>query len=118
MTPAEAGRIGLDLLAALGAAHDSGVQHRDLKPANVMLEAGTGRVVLSDFGIAQVVGQPTLTETGAFVGSPEYTAPERMSGKRTGPESDLWSLGVLLCTAVTGESPSTATPWPGSCTRW
>ncbi|MDG4863099.1 serine/threonine-protein kinase, partial [Streptomyces sp. T-3] len=105
LTPAEAGRIGLDLLAALGAAHDSGVQHRDLKPANVMLEAGTGRVVLSDFGIAQVVGQTTLTETGAFVGSPEYTAPERMSGKRTGPESDLWSLGVLLCTAVTGESP-------------
>ncbi|MFI6080060.1 serine/threonine-protein kinase [Streptomyces sp. NPDC051217] len=103
--PAEAARIGLALLAALRAAHSAGVLHRDLKPANVLLEAATGRVVLSDFGIAQVDGQTTLTETGAFVGSPEYTAPERMSGKRTGPESDLWSLGVLLCAAVEGESP-------------
>ncbi|MEU5958443.1 protein kinase [Streptomyces sp. NPDC047525] len=103
--PAEAARIGLALIAALRAAHTAGVLHRDLKPANVLLEAGTERVVLSDFGIAQVAGQTTLTETGAFVGSPEYTAPERMSGKRTGPESDLWSLGVLLCAAVEGESP-------------
>ncbi|MFD9869672.1 protein kinase [Streptomyces niveus] len=103
--PAEAARIGLALLAALRAAHAAGVLHRDIKPANVLLEAATGRVVLSDFGIAQVDGQATLTETGAFVGSPEYTAPERMSGKRTGPESDLWSLGVLLCAAVEGESP-------------
>ncbi|MFG2646808.1 protein kinase [Streptomyces sp. NPDC048436] len=103
--PAEAARIGLALLAALHAAHTAGVLHRDLKPANVLLEAGTERVVLSDFGIAQVDGQTTITETGAFVGSPEYTAPERMSGKRTGPESDLWSLGVLLCAAVEGESP-------------
>ncbi|MFC9608383.1 protein kinase [Streptomyces niveus] len=103
--PAEAARIGLALLAALRAAHAAGVLHRDIKPANVLLEAATGRVVLSDFGIAQVDGQATLTETGAFVGSPEYTAPERMSGKRTGPESDLWSLGVLLCAAVEGASP-------------
>ncbi|MEV0317714.1 protein kinase [Streptomyces sp. NPDC050658] len=103
--PAEAARIGLALLAALRSAHAAGVLHRDLKPANVLMEAGTERVVLSDFGIAQVDGQTTLTETGAFVGSPEYTAPERMSGKRTGPESDLWSLGVLLCAAVEGESP-------------
>ncbi|MFC7309853.1 protein kinase [Streptomyces monticola] len=105
LSPAAAARIGLALLDALRAAHASGVQHRDLKPANVLLEARTGRVVLSDFGIAQVAGQTTLTETGAFVGSPEYTAPERMSGTRTGPESDLWSLGVLLCAAVDGESP-------------
>ncbi|MFI6696475.1 serine/threonine-protein kinase [Streptomyces sp. NPDC050433] len=103
--PAEAARIGLALVAALRAAHTAGVLHRDLKPANVLLEAATGRVVLSDFGIAQVDGQTTLTEVGAFVGSPEYTAPERMSGRRTGPESDLWSLGVLLCAAVEGESP-------------
>lgn len=103
--PAEAARIGLALLGALRAAHAAGVLHRDIKPANVLLEAATGRVVLSDFGIAQVDGQTTLTETGVFVGSPEYTAPERMDGKRTGPESDLWSLGVLLCAAVEGESP-------------
>lgn len=103
--PAEAARIGLALLAALRAAHTAGVLHRDLKPANVLMEAGTDRVVLSDFGIAQVDGQATLTETGAFVGSAEYTAPERMSGERAGPESDLWSLGVLLCAAVEGETP-------------
>ncbi|WP_435860423.1 serine/threonine-protein kinase [Streptomyces prasinus] len=102
---AEAARIGVDLLGALRAAHAAGVLHRDLKPANVLLECGTGRVVLTDFGIAQVVGATTLTESGSFVGSPEYTAPERMSGARTGPESDLWSLGALLCTVLSGESP-------------
>ncbi|WP_217235168.1 serine/threonine-protein kinase [Streptomyces sp. AC555_RSS877] len=66
---------------------------------------GPGRVVLTDFGVAQVAGASTLTESGAFVGSPEYTAPERMSGAVTGPASDLWSLGALLCTALSGESP-------------
>ncbi|MFG3716524.1 protein kinase [Streptomyces massasporeus] len=102
---AEAARIGIALLGALGAAHAAGVLHRDLKPDNVLLETGTDRVVLTDFGIAQVAGTPTLTENGSFVGSPEYTAPERMSGARTGPESDLWSLGALLCAALSGESP-------------
>ncbi|MGW1196073.1 serine/threonine-protein kinase [Streptomyces sp. NPDC002536] len=101
----EAARIGIAMLGALRAAHARGVLHRDIKPPNVLLEAGTGRVVLTDFGIAQVSGATTITETGAFVGSPEYTAPERMSGGRAGPESDLWSLGVLLCTALSGSSP-------------
>ncbi|WP_338896495.1 serine/threonine-protein kinase [Streptomyces sp. TG1A-60] len=101
----EAARIGLALLGALRRAHDAGVLHRDLKPANVLIEAGTDRVVLTDFGIAQVAGATTLTESGSFVGSPEYTAPERMSGLRTGPESDLWSLGALLCAVLSGESP-------------
>ncbi|KUJ67035.1 serine/threonine protein kinase [Streptomyces albus subsp. albus] len=103
--PREAARIVAALLDALRLAHASGVLHRDIKPANVLMEAGTGRAVLSDFGIAQVAGVTTITETGSFVGSPEYTAPERMSGRRTGPESDLWSLGVLLCTLVSGETP-------------
>ncbi|MFI0965298.1 protein kinase [Streptomyces sp. NPDC021080] len=101
----EAARIAIDLLGALRRAHDAGVLHRDLKPANVLVEAGTGRIVLTDFGIAQVAGATTLTETGSFVGSPEYTAPERMAGARTGPESDLWSLGVLLCAVLSGASP-------------
>ncbi|MGW1794486.1 protein kinase domain-containing protein [Streptomyces sp. NPDC001984] len=102
---AEAARIGIDLLSALRTAHAAGVLHRDIKPANVLVESGTDRVVLTDFGIAQVAGATTLTETGSFVGSPEYTAPERMSGAATGPESDLWSLGVLLCAVLSGESP-------------
>ncbi|MFJ6573070.1 protein kinase [Streptomyces sp. NPDC091292] len=101
----EAARIGLALLGALRAAHAAGVLHRDLKPANVLLEAATGRVVLTDFGIARVAGATTLTENGQFVGSPEYTAPERISGSRTGPEADLWSLGALLCAALSGASP-------------
>ncbi|GGY91969.1 hypothetical protein GCM10010300_40220 [Streptomyces olivaceoviridis] len=102
---AEAARIGIALLSAVRTAHEAGVLHRDIKPANVLIESGTDRVVLTDFGIAQVEGATTLTETGSFVGSPEYTAPERMSGLRTGPESDLWSLGALLCTVLSGESP-------------
>ncbi|MGW3356015.1 serine/threonine-protein kinase [Streptomyces bungoensis] len=102
---AEAARIGIGLLGALRTAHEAGVLHRDIKPANVLIESGTDRVVLTDFGIAQVAGSTTLTETGSFVGSPEYTAPERMSGVRTGPESDLWSVGALLCTVLSGESP-------------
>ncbi|MEV0370009.1 serine/threonine-protein kinase [Streptomyces sp. NPDC050636] len=105
VAPREAARIGIALLGALRAAHTRGVLHRDLKPANVLMEAGTGRVVLTDFGIAKVPGVATLTETGGFVGSPEYTAPERMEGRGTGPEADLWSLGVLLCATLSGESP-------------
>ncbi len=98
-------RMGIDLLGALSTAHEAGILHRDLKPANVLLERATGRVVLTDFGIAQVTGATTLTEVGSFVGSPEYTAPERIAGEQTGPESDLWSLGALLVTALAGESP-------------
>lgn len=101
----ETARTGLALLGALGAAHARGVLHRDVKPANVLMEAGTGRVVLTDFGIAHLAGATTISETGAFVGSPEYTSPERMRGAAAGPASDLWSLGVLLCAALTGESP-------------
>ncbi|MFJ6063104.1 serine/threonine-protein kinase [Streptomyces tendae] len=101
---AEAARIGIALLDALGTAHTAGILHRDVKPSNVLV-ADDGRVVLTDFGVAQVAGATTLTESGSFVGSPEYTAPERMSGAGTGPESDLWSLGVLLCAVLSGASP-------------
>ncbi|WP_371619861.1 serine/threonine-protein kinase [Streptomyces sp. NBC_00454] len=105
LTPIEAARTGLALLGALTAAHGRGVLHRDVKPANVLMEAGTGRVVLTDFGIARLSGATTISETGGFVGSPEYTAPERMQGAEAGPASDLWSLGTLLCAAMAGESP-------------
>lgn len=105
VAPREAARIAVALLGALRAAHTRGVLHRDIKPANVLMESGSGRVVLTDFGIAQVPGSTTLTDAGGFVGSPEYTAPERMAGRGAGPEADLWSLGVLLCAALNGESP-------------
>ncbi|MGP3985569.1 serine/threonine-protein kinase [Streptomyces sp. 3N207] len=100
----EAARIGLAVAGALDAAHEKGVLHRDVKPDNVLL-GRYDRVVLTDFGIAKVQGEQGLTETGAFVGSPEFVAPERVLGQRPGPESDLWSLGVVLYAAVEGVSP-------------
>ncbi|UQA96899.1 serine/threonine-protein kinase [Streptomyces halobius] len=104
LDPREAARIGLAVLGALTAAHEAGVLHRDVKPDNVLL-GRNDRVVLTDFGIAQVEGEQGLTETGAFIGSPEFIAPERVLGQRPGPESDLWSLGVVLYAAVEGMSP-------------
>jgi hypothetical protein len=104
LAPREAARIGLAVLNALTAAHAKGVLHRDVKPDNILL-GPDDRVVLSDFGIAQLEGEQGLTDTGAFVGSPEYTAPERVLGQHPGPESDLWSLGVVLYLAVEGVSP-------------
>jgi predicted Ser/Thr protein kinase len=100
----EAARIGLEVLGALEAAHAAGILHRDVKPDNVLL-GRYDRVVLTDFGIAQIEGETNLTDTGGFVGSPEYIAPERVLGQRPGPASDLWSLGVVLYAATEGVSP-------------
>ncbi|MER5215086.1 protein kinase [Streptomyces sp. NPDC002838] len=104
LPPAEAARIGLAVLGALRAAHAVGIVHRDIKPANVLL-GPHHRVVLTDFGIAHTQGEESLTATGEFVGSLEFVAPERMAGTGAGPASDLWSLGVLLYTAVEDGSP-------------
>ncbi|MEU6757851.1 serine/threonine-protein kinase [Streptomyces sp. NPDC046685] len=104
MTPQRAAHIGEQVLAALRSAHDAGVLHRDVKPGNVLL-ANDGRVVLSDFGIASLEGSSAITMTGEVVGSPEFLAPERALGRDPGPESDLWSLGVMLYAAVEGASP-------------
>ncbi|MGW2702215.1 protein kinase domain-containing protein [Streptomyces sp. NPDC001340] len=104
LPPQRAAHIGAEVLAALRAAHAAGVLHRDVKPANVLL-AGDGRVVLTDFGIATVEGSSALTMTGEVIGSPEFLAPERALGRTPGPESDLWSLGVLLYAAVEGNTP-------------
>ncbi|WP_424854132.1 serine/threonine-protein kinase [Streptomyces sp. SAI-170] len=100
----EAARVGLEVLGALEAAHAAGILHRDVKPDNVLL-GRHDRVVLTDFGIAQIEGETNLTDTGGFVGSPEYIAPERVLGQRPGPASDLWSLGVVLYAAAEGVSP-------------
>ncbi|MEU9355766.1 serine/threonine-protein kinase [Streptomyces griseoloalbus] len=100
----EAARVGLEVLGALEAAHAAGILHRDVKPDNVLLGRHE-RVVLTDFGIARIEGETNLTDTGGFVGSPEYIAPERVLGQRPGPASDLWSLGVVLYAATEGVSP-------------
>ncbi|MGV9617417.1 protein kinase domain-containing protein [Streptomyces tendae] len=102
--PREAARIGLWVLRALRAAHTAGVLHRDVKPGNVLL-ADDGRVLLTDFGIAQIEGDSTITRTGEVVGSVDYLAPERVRGHDPGPSSDLWALGATLYTAVEGRSP-------------
>ncbi|MFI7402714.1 serine/threonine-protein kinase [Streptomyces sp. NPDC049541] len=102
--PTEAARIGLWVLRALRAAHAAGVLHRDVKPGNVLI-GHDGRVLLTDFGIAQIEGDTTITRTGEVVGSVDYLAPERVRGHDPGPASDLWALGATLYTAVEGRSP-------------
>ncbi|GAA4202543.1 hypothetical protein GCM10022252_58860 [Streptosporangium oxazolinicum] len=101
LPPRLVAEIGADLLGALRAAHAQGVLHRDVKPGNVLITE-SGRVVLTDFGIAKAEGDTSLTKTGMVIGSPGYTAPERARGEHTGPESDLWSLGATLYFAVEG----------------
>ncbi|NUK55184.1 serine/threonine protein kinase [Streptomyces lunaelactis] len=104
MTPVEAARMGRDVLAALRAAHDVGIQHRDVKPANVLMRPD-GRPVLTDFGIAAIRESTSLTMTGSIIGTPDYMAPERISGDDGGPGSDLWSLAMMLYVAVEGNHP-------------
>ena len=103
--PREAARIGVGLVAALRQVHAGGVLHRDIKPGNVLVENGGRRVVLTDFGIAAIQDATALTVVGMLVGSPDYMAPERISGRPQGPPSDIWSLGATLCAALGGRSP-------------
>ncbi|SEN42210.1 serine/threonine-protein kinase [Nonomuraea pusilla] len=104
LPPDRVAAIGLRVLDALGAAHAAGILHRDVKPANVLL-TDDGRVLLTDFGIATIAGDPNLTRTGLLSGSPGYIAPERLRGEADGPLGDLWALGATLFTAVEGGPP-------------
>ncbi|MFD4503981.1 protein kinase [Streptomyces sp. NPDC058457] len=105
LSPRATARIGLGLVAALRQVHAGGVLHRDIKPGNVLVESTAGRVVLTDFGIAAIQDAKALTMVGMLVGSPDYMAPERISGRPQGPPSDVWSLGATLCAALGGRSP-------------
>jgi hypothetical protein len=104
LEPGRVAQIGLQVLAALDAAHRAGVRHRDVKPANVLL-ADDGRVVLTDFGIATIEGDSIVTSSELVLGSPEYMSPERARHGVYLPASDLWSLGATLYAAVEGRSP-------------
>ncbi|WP_436786431.1 serine/threonine-protein kinase [Yinghuangia sp. YIM S10712] len=104
LSPVEAAEVGLKVLNALVAAEQKGVLHRDVKPANILVTV-SGRVVLTDFGIATEAGAQTLTATGMLVGSPNFLAPERAQGLRPNLAADLWSLGLVLYMAVEGRNP-------------
>ncbi|WP_053913235.1 serine/threonine-protein kinase [Streptomyces sp. TP-A0875] len=104
LEPRRAAEVGLAILDVLRSAHREGILHRDVKPSNVLI-ADDGRVVLTDFGIAQVEGDPSITSTGMLVGAPSYISPERARGHKPGPAADLWSLGGLLYASVEGVPP-------------
>jgi serine/threonine protein kinase len=99
----QAAEIGIRVLDAIRHAHAAGILHRDVKPGNVLLTAD--RVVLTDFGIAAIEGDVTITQTGLLMGSPAYIPPERLQGRPITHAADLWSFGATLYAAVEGRPP-------------
>jgi serine/threonine protein kinase len=98
-------KIGLQVLRGLIAVHGADIVHRDVKPANIVV-ADDGSVSLVDFGIAKIVGDPSLTAYATFMGTVEYMSPERLTpGARVGPPADIWALGVTCFHALEGYSP-------------
>jgi serine/threonine-protein kinase len=104
----EVAQIGRQICEGLQAAHDVGVVHRDLKPANVLMET-SGRVVITDFGVARALGGDALVtmDPSAMVGTPAYMAPEQIDGSPIDARTDLYALGVMLYEMVTGQRPFT-----------
>lgn len=103
LAPAEAAAILRQLLLALEYSHGCKVVHRDIKPANILVMAG-GAVKITDFGIARVETS-TLTQTGAFLGTPAYMSPEQVKGVTADARSDIFSAGVVFYEMLTGERP-------------
>lgn len=101
----QAARLGLQILSALAAAHKEGVVHRDIKPSNLVL-VGDRRIKVTDFGVAHVEGSPLVhTEVGVVVGTPQYAAPEQLTGDLVDGRVDLYAVGAVLYEAVTGRPP-------------
>ncbi|MCG8588458.1 MAG: protein kinase [Proteobacteria bacterium] len=100
----EAGPVFLNVLSALAAVHDAGIVHRDIKPSNIF-RARDGRALLGDLGIARVTtGSSGLTKTGTAIGTAAFMSPEQAGGREVGPASDVFSMGLTLYQALTGES--------------
>ena len=103
LPPHTVAEIGTQLAAALAYAHRQGVTHRDVKPSNVLL-CDDSRALLADFGIARLAGDMEQhTRTGETIGSPAYLAPEQAAGEPVTPAADIYSLGLVLLEALTGE---------------
>jgi serine/threonine-protein kinase len=102
----EARQTCAPVAAALAHAHTRGVVHRDLTPANVLVERGTGRVVVTDFGLARLArSSRSAPVSGVLAGTPEYWAPEQAAGRATGPATDLYALGCILFRMLSGRMP-------------
>src|SRR5512147_1989647 len=104
MPTGEVVRVMLDVLDGLAYAHSEGMVHRDLKPANIMLTK-RGQAVITDFGIAQMVGATRYTLSGALMGTLNYMAPEQGMQNQSDARSDLYSLGIVLYEMLTGKPP-------------
>jgi eukaryotic-like serine/threonine-protein kinase len=98
-------RIGRQLASGLAAAHEQTLIHRDIKPANILIEAVTGRVLLTDFGLARATEDVKLTQTGFVAGTPLYMSPEQARGEPLDNRSDLFSLGSVLYALCAGAPP-------------
>lgn len=98
-------RITQQIALALEAAHDTGIVHRDIKPANILLDRGVDRVRVADFGLVRVSDDASMTRSGMIAGTPLYMAPEQVKGEVCDPRSDLFSLGSLVYTLITGQPP-------------
>jgi len=103
LTISEAVSFATEVADALAEVHAMGIVHRDLKPSNIMLTAHGPRIL--DFGVARVQASPSLTAAGSLVGTPAAMSPEQINGRPADNRTDLWSLGVLLYQALTGEPP-------------
>ncbi|MFN7935993.1 MAG: protein kinase [Bryobacteraceae bacterium] len=102
----EAVAIAIQIADGLQAAHDRGIVHRDIKPDNVMvLDDARSTVKIMDFGLAHLAGASKLTRQGTTMGTVEYMAPEQVTGAEIGPQTDIWSLGVVLQEMISGRTP-------------
>jgi len=102
---AEILRIGMQVAAGLAGAHTQGLVHRDIKPANILLENGVERVKITDFGLARIADDASLSQSGVVAGTPDYMAPEQARGEAADLRSDLFSLGSVLYAMATGHPP-------------